>query len=250
MPSCGAFAGSVDGHRTGVVGIHDPLRDAHDVRAAVANLAAAEIEQPAKRPVGVFRVVGDVARGSEPGLVVEFRGRSGVRRPVAGGAGVVPAGDPAHGADLAVADIGAGMIGGGLRASLSADLHHAPVAFGSLHHGAAFFDGQTRRLLDVDVLAGLARHHGHQGVPVIGRGDEDRVHVLVFEQPAEVLVQFGMTADARGRFVETCRIDVAQSDGARGTQRAVAGTAEIGGRFGGPPDSGRRNPVPRPPMPM
>ncbi len=43
------------------------------------------------------------------------------------------------------------------------------------------------RLLDVDVLAGLAGEDGERRVPVVWRGDGDRVHVLVVEDLAEVL---------------------------------------------------------------
>ena len=42
-------------------------------------------------------------------------------------------------------------------------------------------------LLDVDVLAGVARQDGGRGVPVVGGGDDDRVDGLVVENFAQVL---------------------------------------------------------------
>src|SRR5260370_40833678 len=99
------LAAAVDADRADAVRIHDPLRDAQDVRAAVGDLAAAEVEQPAELSVRVFRVVGNVAGRADPGVVVELRRWSGVGRPVASGTGVMPARDFAHRAELAVADV-------------------------------------------------------------------------------------------------------------------------------------------------
>ena len=74
----------------------------------------------------------------------------------------------------------------------------------------------------VDVLAGLAGHDGHQGVPVVGRGDIDRVHVLVFEQPPEIPIGFGPASDARGRVVQVFRVHVAQRHRERRASQPLA----------------------------
>jgi hypothetical protein len=77
-----------------------------------------------------------------------------------------------------------------------------------LHHRAAFGDGHRGRLLDVDVLAGLAGEHGHQRVPVIGGADDDGVDALVVEDAPEV----GMLRGGRGHFGglrQVGRVDVA-----------------------------------------
>ena len=44
------------------------------------------------------------------------------------------------------------------------------------------------RLLDVDVLAGREGQHGRRGVPVVRRGDDDAVDILLREHPADVLL--------------------------------------------------------------
>src|SRR5207248_7879713 len=72
-------------------------------------------------------------------------------------------------------------------ALLGAVLDDPAVAAGGLDGDPALVDVVAARLLDVDVLAGLAGPDGHQGVPVVRRGDRDRIDVLVLEHPADVL---------------------------------------------------------------
>jgi hypothetical protein len=50
---------------------------------------------------------------------------------------------------------------------------------------STFADGQAERLLDVDVLAGAAGIDELQRVPVVRRGDDDSIHVLLFEELAK-----------------------------------------------------------------
>ena len=52
----------------------------------------------------------------------------------------------------------------------------------------AFPHGERKGLLDVDVLARVAGHDGLDGMPVVGRGDDHRVDVLLVEDAAEILV--------------------------------------------------------------
>ena len=68
-----------------------------------------------------------------------------------------------------------------------ADLHDLVVARRRLDHLAAFPHGVRRGLLDVDVLAGLQRPDGGERVPVVGRGDDDGVDVLVVEHAPQIL---------------------------------------------------------------
>jgi len=58
-------------------------------------------------------------------------------------------------------------------------LHHAPPCGRRLDHPLALADGVRERLLDVDVLAGLAGQNCHFGVPVVRRGDDDDIDGLV-----------------------------------------------------------------------
>ena len=77
------------------------------------------------------------------------------------------------------------------RAALRAVLDDAVVLAGGLDGDAALVDVVAARLLDVDVLAGLAGPDGHQRVPVVRRGDRDGVDVLVVERLADVLHGLG-----------------------------------------------------------
>ena len=90
-----------------------------------------------------------------------------------------------------------------------AHLGDALVLFGRLHHGPAFLDAVRQRLLAVDVLAGLAGQDGRNPVPVVGRGDHDRVDVFAVEHPAKIAV--GLRRSARRRLgpVEVGLVDVA-----------------------------------------
>jgi hypothetical protein len=49
-----------------------------------------------------------------------------------------------------------------------------------------FPDVVRERLLDINVFARLTRPDGSQRVPVVGRGHDHRVHVLVVEQAADI----------------------------------------------------------------
>ena len=68
-----------------------------------------------------------------------------------------------------------------------ADLHDLAVGARRVDHLAPFPDGVRRRLLDVDVLAGLQRPDRGERVPVIRNRDDDGVDVLVVEDAPQVL---------------------------------------------------------------
>jgi hypothetical protein len=63
------------------------------------------------------------------------------------------------------------------------------VATGSLDHLTPFGERVCRRLLDVHVLARLQRPYGRERMPVVRRGDDHRVDVLVVEHAAEILLE-------------------------------------------------------------
>ena len=56
-----------------------------------------------------------------------------------------------------------------------------------LHDPPALADIVADRLLDIDVLARLHGPDCGQGMPVVGRGDEDNIHGLVVEHRSQVL---------------------------------------------------------------
>jgi hypothetical protein len=108
-------------------------------------------------------------------------------------------------------------------AALRADADDAVVAPRGRGHPAALADEQGHRLLDVDVLAGGARQHGVQGMPVVGSGDDHGLDVRVFEQPAEIRVAFGVGAALRLGVFDAWAIHVAH-----GRQGGVRELLKIG----------------------
>jgi hypothetical protein len=72
------------------------------------------------------------------------------------------------------------------RAVVEAHLHAHVVPALRLDHLPPFPDVVGRRLLDVDVLAGLAGQDGGQRVPVVGRDDRHGVDGLVVEHTVQV----------------------------------------------------------------
>ena len=73
-------------------------------------------------------------------------------------------------------------------AALRADLHDALVLARGGEHGLALDHVHADRLLHVDVGAGLDGRDHRQGVPVVGRGDQHDVEVLLLEHLAVVAV--------------------------------------------------------------
>ncbi len=127
--------------------------------------------------------------GPEPDVEVDlFRGRRD--RLLAD----APAGLVAQGArDQQLAELAGpdGLDGLGplaVGAALRPVLDDPVVLPGGLDGDAPLVHVVAARLLDVDVLAGLAGPDRHQRVPVVGRGDRDGVNRLVLEHAADVLL--------------------------------------------------------------
>ena len=102
------------------------------------------------------------------------------------------------------------------RPLLGADRHDLVVLPRGGDHRLALGDVVADGLLAVDVLAG---HHGvdrRQGVPVVGRGDDDGVDVLAVEQLAIVLDGLGVDAPGllhlRGGLGGVAVVDVGRGD--------------------------------------
>ena len=101
-------------------------------------------------------------------------------------------------------------------AALGADLHDPLVLAGRGQHGLALGHVDADRLLDVDVGARLDGRDHRQGVPVVGRGDQDDVQVLFLEHLAVVgvgarsLLRGLPVGDDLGGLGQHLLVDVAQ----------------------------------------
>ena len=121
----------------------------------------------------------------------------------------------------------------GLGAILGADLHDAVVFRGGGDHLAAFPDGVAHRLFNVDVFAGLTGPDGEEGVPVVGRDDEDGVDVGAGEERARIGrgERGGAGAgEERGDLGHLGGIDVTEGDDAG--IGALEDLLDVGGAFG------------------
>ena len=110
-------------------------------------------------------------------------------------------------------------------AALHADLHHAVVFARGVHHLLAFENVVAGRLLAIHVFARLAGPDGGQRMPVIGRGDGDRVDVLVVVKLPQILIDFGLFAslvlDHLGAALGLRGIHIAECGDARARQLQI-----------------------------
>ena len=127
--------------------------------------------------------------------------------------------DQADLAELALADDPvAGLDQVRRAAALRADLHDPLVLARRGEHGLALDHVDADRLLHVDVGPGLDGGDHRQGVPVVGRGDQDDVEVLLLEHLAVVgvgarLLLRGLPrGDHLGGLGQHLLVDVAQRD--------------------------------------
>ena len=132
---------------------------------------------------------GTLGRGAEPAIVVDVgRGLAvGIlAHPDRADVLVVPGLHPEDLAELARADDLDGLLEMRRRALLGADGHDLVGLAGRADHRLALGDVVRDRLLDIDVLAGQHGLDRGQGVPVVGRGDDDAVDVFAVEHGAVV----------------------------------------------------------------
>ncbi len=106
----------------------------------------------------------------------------------------------------------------GRAAALGAHLHDPLVLAGRGQHGLALGHVDADRLLDINIGARLDGRDHRQGVPVVGRGDQDDVQVLLLEHLAVVgegarsLLRGLPVGDDVGGLGQHLLVDVAQRD--------------------------------------
>ena len=83
------------------------------------------------------------------------------------------------------------------RPPVCADLHDPLVFAGRVDHGPALGDGRRQRLLDIDVLAGLASRDHLDRMPVVGGCDHHGVDVFTIENRPEILDAGDVSRDFR-----------------------------------------------------
>ena len=187
QPSLWNWAGRLDGDRARLVHAEAPLGDVEVVGAEVGHLAAGVVPEEAEEVVDALRVVRPLGAGPSQSRSRARRGggvgdggpgrssRRGGRRGPSGACRsgrCGPARRPGGTGRRSAAGCRSARSGSCLRAAATIAWPSAMV--------------RRQRLLAVHVLARLAGVDRDQRVPVVGRGDDDRVDVLVVEQLAVV----------------------------------------------------------------
>ena len=95
------------------------------------------------------------------------------------------------------------------RPLLRSDLDHAAVVTRGLDHPPSLPHDVREGFLDVDVLPRGAGEDRHRGVPVVGRGYDDRVEVRPVQQPAEITLGGRSPAGHGQAFLEPRGVDLA-----------------------------------------
>src|SRR5437660_4515015 len=198
----------------GIAHAQGPAGDVDLVGPVVAELARPPAVEPVPVVVDDVVVVRRVGRRALPQLVVEVGGDGRHLPATDRGAGVgIPRACEVGLPDRAFLDRLDDLHRAGRGALLSPHLHHALVLLLRLDQQLAFARVVPTRLLHVDMLAGLHGEQRRRRVPMVGRGDHERVHVFVLERLAEVAQALGRFAlrarDGGDALGEHQRIDVA-----------------------------------------
>ena len=128
------------------------------------------------------------------------------------------------------------------RVALRAHLRRHARRGRRLRHLPHFPDAARERLLAVHVLAELHRGDRHDGVVVIGRGDEHRVDVLLgieHAAPVAILPRVGVLRERLGRVL---LVAVAERDDLRARR---SGVPDVVGAAPARADDGERHPIGR-----
>ena len=96
----------------------------------------------------------------------------------------------------------------GARTAHQSYLSHPPVAARCFHDLAPFSNHQGKRLLDVDILSGVAGLNTLQRMPVVRRADHHRIDVLQFKQAAIILELPRTASDFPGREIQVGLVEI------------------------------------------
>jgi len=183
----------------------------------VARLAVAGCPEPMPFVVQLLAHQRRLGRRTTPEIIVH-RGRQRRRRADLADAVTRPVNQRvsiANGAELATSQVVKRLAQERARTILHAHLDHAPISPGRRHHLTALPQVIGKRLLDINVFAGLARPDRRQRVPVVGRRDDHRVDALVVQNSAEVSVssdRFAPVLEGLEFAVQERPVHVAQSN--------------------------------------
>ena len=190
----------------------------------------------AEEAVGIPGALGgELELGAQPHIPIDeivalgIRAGAGLDGPVPLALGAVAVvGTLAHDhlADHAVGD---GLLGlppdvGG--SGLRADLENSLGLFHGGYQLAGVFVGVDHGFFEIDVLALVHGVHGHLAVPVVGGGDDDRVHIALVEEFA--VVQVALHVEFAGHHLLAFFVDIAGGDDLAGIVLLAEGVERVG----------------------
>src|ERR1035437_7791364 len=254
-------------HRRRAVGIGRPLAQVARVRAPLQDAAAVEIEVPPPAPRDILRVVRPPRGRPQPAVpIAHLLGWLGLAGQPVVNRGRRPAVARTHLRvdSLQLAEFAAARQVEGLDeirpvAPLRPRLVNPSQPQERVRQRAAVGDGHGARLLAVNVLARLRRHHREQRMPAVARGDQQGVDILARPQlllvgvhraivVAVFLVHHGLdgftafiahVADRHELHVRLTQ-EAAQIAGAAAADAEAAHADAVAGRYGPVPPQCRR----------
>src|SRR5262249_23904527 len=165
------------------------------MHGGVSEIAGTVFPEPVPVTREVVRLDGARGRGPEPQIVVDagryrtvLRDANRIARAVDHGLARVQFSETAVTQELH------GFRENAAAAALRSGLDDAVVAACGVDHQPPFDIVVADRLLDVDILAGLARPDRHQRVPVIGCGNRDGIDIAVVEHATEIRFRLRIAA--------------------------------------------------------
>ena len=185
------------------------------MHAVVAQLPSRIVVEPAEFVAEAVLVVRHCRGGAEIEVPVDSRRRTGIGR--APDAVRVFVSDARGACDCDVSDCtGPDEVGCLLavarRPAMDARLHDSIGPPGGFDHATAFVNCQRKWLLDVHVLARVAGVDHHQGVPMVGRCDDDGIDIGPRNQVSVISDEGGRRPGDLGGVFHVVAADVADGD--------------------------------------
>src|SRR4051812_39732401 len=158
------------------------------MRTPISHLPAAELIPPAEIPVMIVPIERNLRSLSEIIIPIEAGGNRLFRK----WAFDRPSRQSDHNvlkfSNAAIAHEFAGETEITIAALLAADLENAFIIAHGFHETFAFVDGESERLLRIDVLASFQREQIDERVPMVWCAGDDRVHVIALHYLAKIII--------------------------------------------------------------
>src|SRR5882724_6987325 len=185
------------------------------MHSKVRHLAAGIIVEPAEPIEGSILIVRHLGRRTEPAFPIDIGRWVFVRWTTdASGPFVLNVESARNGdfANAAPADEFAKLAAERNRAPINSDLADPLVPLDGLDHAAPLGDTKRKRLFDIDIFTGFASVDGLRRMPMIRRGNDDRVHIFYLEQLSIIFELLWFAANFFGGKIKIRLVEIANRD--------------------------------------